>query len=134
MLKLLIMAYDLDESRQIVESLDIPKLYIMDEHMVREATGILESEDSPGYSARIIQKMSTYVKTFKAIRPVAVIVHMRHSMAIRDISHDVSCLIYDGSQSRRLQYSPSYKTTFKIRDSEDEAGIAQLKSAIKNLG
>jgi hypothetical protein len=134
MLKLLIMAYDLEEARQIAESLDIPKLYIMDEHMVREATGILESEDSPGYGARIIQKMSTYVKTFKAIRPIAVVVHMRHSMAVRDIPHDVSCLIYDGSQSRRLQYSPSYKTTFKIRDSADEAGIAQLISAIKNLG
>ena len=134
MLKLLVMAYDLAEAKQIIESLDIPKLYIMDEYMVREATGILESEDSPGYSARIIQKMSVYVRTFKAIRPVAVIVHMRHSMAIRDIPHDVSCLIYDGSQSRRLQYSPSYKTTFKIRDSEDENGVERLKSALKNLG
>jgi hypothetical protein len=133
-MKLLILAQDIDQAKQIANNLDIVNSYVVDELLLAEDTGLMQDTDSAGYAVRIVAKMRTIAATFKAKRPLIMIVNMKYQTAVAEIPHDMSCLIYDGSRSKRLQYSPTYKTTFKIRDSEDAENIQKLESAAKNIG
>ena len=132
MLKLLILTDDIPAGRSLVEKLDIPKLYILDEQMVREGTGIFEDPDTAGYPDRLLTKMGSLVKTFTAKRPIAVILDMRYHRAVELIPHEASCLLYDGSKKRRLAYNPTYKTMFRAVDLEDPV-LETMKRTLKNI-
>jgi len=132
MLKILILTDDIPAGRSLVEQLDIPKIYILDEQMVREGTGIVEDPDSAGYPDRLLNKMRSLVKTFAAKRPMAVILDMRYHRAVELIPHEISCLLYDGSKSRRLAYNPTYKTMFRAKDLDDQS-VEMLAKTIKNI-
>ena len=133
-MKLLILAQDIDQAKQIANNLDIPNSYVVDENLLAENTGLMRDPASAGYAIKIVAKMRTIASTFKAKRPLIMIVSMKYQTAVAEIPHDMSCLIYDGSRSKRLQYSPTYKTTFNIRDAEDLENIQRLEFAAKNIG
>jgi hypothetical protein len=132
MLKILILTDDIAAGRSLVEQLDIPKIYILDEELVRDGTGIVEDPDSAGYPDRLLTKMRSLVKNFTASRPIAIILDMRYHRAVELIPHEISCLLYDGSKSRRLAYNPTYKTMFRAKDLDDQS-VEMLAKTIKNI-
>ena len=133
MLKILILTDDIAAGRSLVEQLDIHKLYILDEELVRDGTGIVEDPDSAGYPDRLLTKMRSLVKNFTASRPIAIILDMRYHRAVELIPHEISCLLYDGSKSRRLAYNHTYKTTFQAVDLDDPV-LEKLASTLKHIG
>ena len=133
MLKILILTDDIPAGRSLVEQLDIPKLYILDEELVREGTGIVEDPDSAGYPDRLLAKMGSLVKNFTAMRPIAVILDMRYHRAVEMIPHEISCLLYDGNKNRRIAYNPTYKTMFRAVDLDDPV-LETLAKTITHIG
>ena len=119
MIKLLILAADITEGRRLADSLGITNLHIMDEISIREAIGFTMDPDLPGYGSKIVDKIVSLVNSYKAARPLAIIVDMRHHDAVDKIPHDISCLLYDGSRNRRLSYNPRYKTKYQVKDPDD---------------
>ena len=130
MIKLLILTDEIQDGLSLVEQLDIPNIYILDERLVREGIGIVEDPNSAGYPDRLLAKISSLVKNFTAKRPVAIVLDMRYHNAVDMIPHDISCLVYDGSKSKRLAYNPRYKTNITI---ENISEINRLTSYLQML-
>ena len=130
MFKLLVLAQDIQSAKQILEGLDVPKLYTIDQDQVRQQTGMIADPDSIGYEHLIVGKLAALTNAFKAARPLAVIVDMRYRSAIERIPHDVNCLIYDGSLNKRLAYNVKYATMIRIKGAGDTEA---LESALERF-
>jgi hypothetical protein len=131
--KLLVLTDDPDQARSVLESMDIPKLYIIDEQMVWTSTGMTMDRDDPEYRPRMVQKISALTRAFSAKRPLATVLDMRFQEAIETVPHDASILIYDGSKARKLFYNVKYKTTFTIKGPQDAKSIDMVQKAIQNI-
>ena len=114
MIKILILAQSPQSILANIDRLGLPNLHVMDESSFRSNTGFDLDPDWPGYRDMVVERMSTLVRAWKAARPLAIVLDMRYHTAIEKIPHDTSCLVYDGSQQRRLAYNTSYKTDLTI--------------------
>ena len=131
--KLLVLTDDPAIARSVLESMDIPKLYIMDEEMVRTSTGMTMDPTDPEYRPRMIQKIGALTRAFSAKRPLATVVDMRSQDAVDQVPHDASILIYDGSKARKLFYNVKYKTTFTIKGPKDKKSMDMVQKAIQSI-
>ena len=120
-MKLLVLTHNFEMAKSWLENQNIPNLFILEEHSVAETNphkfklGFLDLD----YSKNMVSAMKIMSMSYKAKRPVAFIMDMRHQTAVDQIPHDHSILVYDNSLKLRLSYHPLYSTDFGINNVSD---------------
>ena len=125
MLKILILAKDPGSIKLL-----IPNIHIIDEPSIRESTGFNLDPDTAGYGPILVSRVTNLVKAWKGKRPLAIILDMRYHTAVDQIPHDVSCLVYDGSKSKRLAYNCRYKTDVTIENIDEINRLTDILEAV----
>ena len=118
-MKALLLTHDIDAAKEWVLNQNIENIFTIDERDIAEHNpikfkyGFLDIF----YSNNIVEYMKFMRNSYKARRPMVMLMDMRHHTAIDKIPHDFSILYYDDSMKKRLAYHPKYKTTYKVSDS-----------------
>ena len=118
MTTVLVLSHDLDLAKDWLLCQNVANLYVIDERQVIESNQAKFSRGfaNPKYSIEMVELLRIKQFGYKAARPLAILMDMRHQTATAKIAHDVSILVYGGSMNRRIAYNPSYKTTHIIDD------------------
>jgi hypothetical protein len=117
-MKLLLLSHDLDAAKEWALEQDLENVFVIDErdlvphNPAKFELGFLDMD----YSRKMIEYMQFMSVSYKAARPMFMLLDMRHQTAVDHITHDVSILLYDGSLSRRICYNPDYKPTHIVKD------------------
>jgi hypothetical protein len=129
-MRLLILALDPEVVKAKIDELGLNNPYCVSDDDVVEMIGVSIIPWMPGYGDLIADRLSTISTNFKAKRDLVILCDMRIHSAVDKIPHDFSCLIYDGSHKRRLNYNTKYKTDIKINDINE---IYRLTEILKTV-
>lgn len=120
-MKALLLSHDLDAAKEWALCQKLENVFIIDERELvahnpkKFELGFLDIE----YSVKMIEYMQFMSLSYKASRPMFMMMDMRHQTAVDKITHNASILYYDDSNRRRLTYHPAYQTTFRARSLDD---------------
>jgi hypothetical protein len=116
-MKFLVLTHDIDAAVKWLETQEIDNLYILTETEIAKLNPIKYSQGflDIKYSDAMIEEIRIKSISFRAPRPLAIVLDMRHQTALDLIKHDYSFLYYDGSMSKRLAYNPMYIPNFVVK-------------------
>ena len=115
-MKILLLTHDFQQAKDWLYTQNIDQMVIIEENSVAETNpnkfklGFLDLN----YSSAMTNAMKIMSMSYRAKRPVVLLMDMRHQLAIEQIPHDISVLFYDQSLAHRLVYHPFYKTNVII--------------------
>jgi hypothetical protein len=117
-MKFLVLTHDIDAAVRWLESQEIDNLYIITETEIAKLNPTKYSKGflDINYSNAMIEEIRIKSLSYKAARPLAIVLDMKHQTALDLINHDINILYYDGSLSKRLAYNPTYKPNHVVKD------------------
>ena len=114
----LLLTHNFKTALDWVLSQDIPNLFVIDErelvkqNLAKFQNGFLDIH----YSQQMVDFMKIKRLSYKSLRPLVMLMDMRHQTAIANIEHDLSILFYDQSKNRRIAYNPTYEMDLFVQD------------------
>jgi DNA polymerase III epsilon subunit-like protein len=127
-MKLLLLSHDLDVAKEWALEQELENAFVIDErdlvthNPAKFDLGFVDID----YSKKMIEYMQFMSVSYKAARPMFMLMDMRHQTAVDKIPHDASILYYDDSKRRKLAYHPAYQTTFRARSLGDLIDFSKI--------